>query len=357
MKVTNLELTNFRNYKYLSAEFSDGINYIVGENAKGKTNLVEAIYTLSFGKSFRTNDTLEMINKDSKYSIIKAKTKSETSSKDIDVYLLSEGKKIRVNKKPISKLSDLNGIINVLCFTPKDVNLLKDSPSQRRKFLNQNISKNSKIYLSSLMDYEKVLKQRNDLLKQEKVNFDYLGILTDYLVRLSKPIYEYRQKFVKRINEILKDVYKNISLTDEVLKIKYKPFLDSEEHYEEELQELYKAQTQEDLKKKVTTIGVHKEDFNIYLGDKNLGVYGSQGENRLAIISLKIAPYFLAKSDKEKPVIVLDDVLSELDENHEKNLLNYLKTFNQVFITNTKKSDYYQEKYYICDNDNIVKED
>jgi hypothetical protein len=186
MKVTNLELTNFRNYKYLSAEFSDGINYIVGENAKGKTNLVEAIYTLSFGKSFRTNDTLEMINKDSKYSIIKAKTKSETSSKDIDVYLLSEGKKIRVNKKPISKLSDLNGIINVLCFTPKDVNLLKDSPSQRRKFLNQNISKSSKIYLSSLMDYEKVLKQRNDLLKQEKVNFDYLGILTDYLVRLSK---------------------------------------------------------------------------------------------------------------------------------------------------------------------------
>ena len=357
MKVTSLELTNFRNYKYLYAEFDSGINYIVGENAKGKTNLVEAIYSLGFGKSFRTNDTLELINKDFKYSIIKAKTKSETSSKDIDIYLLLKGKKIRVNQKPLERLSQLNEILNVLCFTPKDVNLLKETPSQRRKFLNQNISKSSRIYLSSLMDYETVLHQRNDALKLEKINFDLLQILTDYLIRLSKPIYEYRQKFVKRINEILKDVYKNISLTDEVLRIKYKPFLDSEDHYEEELKELYNSALEEDVKKKVTTIGVHKEDFEIYLGDRNLGIYGSQGENRLAIIALKIAPYFLAKNDKEKPIIVLDDVLSELDENHEKNLLEYLKTFNQVFITSTKKSDYYQGKYYICDNDTIVKED
>jgi len=357
MKITSLELTNFRNYKYLYAEFDSGINYIVGENAKGKTNLVEAIYLLGFGKSFRTNDTLELINKDFKYSIIKAKTKSETSSKDIDIYLLLKGKKIRVNQKPLEKLSQLNEILNVLCFTPKDVNLLKETPSQRRKFLNQNISKSSRIYLSSLMDYETVLHQRNDALKLEKINFDLLQILTDYLIKLSKTIYEYRQKFVKRINEILKGVYKNISLSDEVLKIKYKPFLDSEDHYEEELKELYTSALEEDVKKKVTTIGVHKEDFEIYLGDRNLGIYGSQGENRLAIIALKIAPYFLAQNDKAKPIIILDDVLSELDENHERNLLEYLKTFNQVFITNTKKSDYYQGKYYICDNDTIVKED
>lgn len=356
MKVIYLELTHFRNYKYLELRFNEGVNYIVGENAKGKTNLVEAIYMLSFGKSFRTNDSLELIKHDYKYSMIKAKTDSETSSKDLAIYLLLNGKKIRVNQKPIAKLSELNQILNVLCFAPKDVNLLKESPAQRRKFLNQNIAKSSQTYLSSLMDYETVLRQRNDLLKNEKINYDILEILTDYLVRLSKPIYEYRQKFIKKINEILKEVYKNVSMSDEILKIKYKPFLDSEDHYEEELKELYKASLKEDVKKKVTNIGIHKEDFEMYVGDKNIGIYGSQGENRLAIISLKLAPYFLAKSDREKPVIVLDDVLSELDENHEKNLLNYLNTFNQVFITNTKKSDYYQGKYYICDNDTVIKE-
>lgn len=356
MKVIYLELTHFRNYKYLELTFNEGVNYIVGDNAKGKTNLIEAIYMLSFGKSFRTSDTIELIKHNYPYSMIKAKTSSETSSKDLAIYLLQNGKKIRVNQKPIAKLSELNQILNVLCFTPKDVNLLKDSPSQRRRFINQNISKTSQTYLSNLMDYETVLKQRNDVLKLEKIDFNILGILTDCLIRLSKPIYEYRQKFVKKINEILKEVYKNVSLTDEVLKIKYIPLLDSEDNYEEELRELYRVSLKEDLKKRVTNIGIHKEDFEMYLDDKNIGIYGSQGENRLAIIALKLAPYFLAKRDREKPVIVLDDVLSELDENHEKNLLTYLNTFNQVFITNTKKSEHYQGKYYICDNDTIVKE-
>lgn len=349
MIVKNLKLTNFRNYQFLNIDFARGVNYIVGDNAKGKTNLIEAIYALSFGKSFKTSNNIELINKDSIMATIKADVVFDDYQKTIEIKISKEGKKILVNSKAINKLSEINDIINVLSFVPKDTNLLKDSPKLRRNFMNATLSKNDKQYLTNLINYEKLLKERNEALRAPILNKDLLNVLTLQMARYAKEIYISRSNLVDALNNVLSTVYNKISLNQESLRIKYLKLIKDSDDYERKFVELFDKSYETDLRRKSTTTGIQREDFQLFLGDRNLALYGSQGENRMAVIALKLAPYFLIKDERKLPVIILDDVLSELDKKREQALLNFLNDLNQVFITNTKTSEYCKGVYYLCD--------
>lgn len=355
MIVKELELHNLRNYEYLKVNFNKGINYIYGENASGKTNILEAIYFLSLTRSFRTNEIEELIKKDASFARILAKIDTQNISKTLEISFNKSGKKILVNSKKVLKISELNSLINVISFIPKNTNLLKDAPKERRKFLNIYLSKFSNNYLKTLSVYEKILKERNDAFKAYKINPTLIDILTNQLISLNKEIYLYRKKFVNEINKYLADVFKEVSLTNEKLKMEYESFLNNQnENIKNFLKNEFENVKEEEFKRKQTLIGIHKDDFKIYIDEKDVSLYGSQGENRISIISLILSLYFLNK--EEKPIIVLDDVISELDEKHEENLLKYLENFNQVFITNTAKSHFFTGNYYHLINKELKEE-
>ena len=355
MIVKELELHNLRNYEYLKVNFNKGINYIYGENASGKTNILEAIYFLSLTRSFRTSEIEELVKKDASFAKILAKIDTQNVSKTLEISFNKSGKKILVNGKKVLKISELNSLINVISFIPKNTNLLKDAPKERRKFLNIYLSKFSNNYLKTLSVYEKILKERNDAFKAYKINPTLIDILTNQLISLNKEIYLYRKKFVNEINKYLADVFKEVSLTNEKLKMEYESFLNSQnENIENFLKNEFENIKEEEFKRKQTLIGIHKDDFKIYIDEKDVSLYGSQGENRISIISLILSLYFLNK--EEKPIIVLDDVISELDEKHEENLLKYLENFNQVFITNTAKSQFFTGNYYHLINKELKEE-
>ena len=359
MLVNKIEIHNFRNYENLECEFGKGINFIVGENAKGKTNLVEAIATLNSARSFRTSEASEMIKEGANELKIHAKITNGPKTKLIDIEINKKGKKVRINNEVCKRISDLNSLLKVYTFTPKDTLLLKGAPKDRRNYLNQIISQNSPTYLRNLIQYEKLLKERNDALKEFKVNKVLIEILKNQLISLSWVIFNERADFIAKLNKILEKLYPEISLTKEVLKVKYLPIYDfaDKEEYINNLKKEFDEVEDEELLKKTTLIGVHKEDFTVYLGQKNIAKYGSQGENRMAVLVLKLAPYFIRDEIDNPGIVILDDVLSELDKNHEENLLNYLEKMNQVFITNTEKSEFYRKNYYIVEENKIHQED
>lgn len=355
MIVQKIKLTNFRCYETIELEFKPGINYIYGDNASGKTSLVEAIYYLSLARSFRTIKDKELINKNNDSAIINASLKYIDSNKEIIISLMNNGKKIFVNKKQINKISELSNLVNAICFVPKDVNLLKESPSQRRLFLNLSIAKVSKKYLELCINYEKILHSRNELLKEEVINFDLFDVLTSQLISISKEIYFFRKKYIDNLNNKINFIYKSITGKDETIKVIYESFISNYENYEVIADKKYKESKEIDLLKKVTNIGVHKEDFKILLNSKDVSKYGSQGENRLSVLSLKLTPYELIEEDDKKPIIILDDVLSELDKTNQENLLKYLTNLNQVFITSTNKITNENINYYFINKTNIEK--
>lgn len=357
MIVQKIKLNNFRCYTKCVAEFSKGINYIYGDNASGKTSLVEAIYYLSLARSFKTNKDKELINKNCDTASINAYLNYKDSFKEIVISLLDGGKKIFINKKQINKISELSNLVNAISFIPKDVNLLKETPSQRRLFLNLSIAKVSKKYLEYCINYEKLLRSRNDLLKQENINSDLLDVLTNQIIQVSKEIYLFRKQYIDELNNKISFVYKSITGKDEKIKIIYESFISTSENYEILARKKYDDSKENDLLRKVTNIGIHKEDFKIFLNSKDVSKYGSQGENRLSVLALKLTPYELIKEDEKKPIIILDDVLSELDKVNQENLLNYLSNLNQVFITSTNKITKDSINYYFVDKTNVRKEE
>ncbi len=358
MIIEKIKLTNFRNYKSLALSFEKGINIFYGSNGSGKTNLAEAIYFLSLTKSFRTSNDLDLINKESnEFAIINSYIEKGRNFKKIDIYVSKNGKKISVDDKNINKISLLSQEVNVIYFLPRDVNLFKESPKVRRNFFNIALSKQYSEYLNLLNDYEKVLKMRNDVLKEEKPNLTLLDVYVDQLISYSIKIYQYRKEYFDKLNIFLPEIYKKISLKKSSIKLVYLPFIDDFKNFKDIAKKKYKEALENDLKMKRTTIGVHLEDFFILLDGKNITLYGSQGENRMAVLSLKLVPYFLINEKENKPIVILDDVLSELDENNKMNLLNFLKAFEQVFITSTNKIFKENITNYLVLNNNVSKEE
>ncbi len=335
MIIKSIKLVNFRNYELNEFNFEKGINFIYGDNAIGKTNLVEAIYYFSLTRSFRTNNDGLLINKNASSFYLKGFFIKQNRNYNIDIVLDKNVKKITINDKSIKKVSELSNVINILSFIPGDVDLLKDAPKRRRDFLNTTILKNEPRYLKLMSDYEYLNKERNSLLKSESLDFNLLNVITFKLANVSYEIYKIRNEFIKKIEESVRLTYKEIFLKDIDVNIEYLTF-NSSSDYIRKFIKIYEDNLDNDLKVGYSTNGIQKDDFILKINGKEIGKFGSQGENRIACLILKLAIYSLSKEDN-KPILILDDILSELDKNNEDLLLNYLSKVEQVFITSTKK--------------------
>ena len=348
MIVKSLLLRNFRNHTYLTYDFSLGLNVITGANAVGKTNIVEAIHYLSLGQSFRTNEISDLIQKGSEQAKIDVVIQEGEIERKITAVLLKSGHVFTINGKPVKKLSELSKYVNVIIFEPKDVLMFRGLPKDRRNFLNVSIGKKSPNYIQYLSTYEKLLKERNEILKASNIDEKLLDINTEMLVKTSHVIVKYRKAYTEDINDILNKITRALTGTCEKFELHYYPYVECNSEFVNNAKNAFKKALENDLAKKVTSIGCHREDFSMSLNGRDIGEFGSQGENRIAALALKLAPYFLIEDKEKRPIVVLDDVMSELDENHKERLITFLKRFEQVFITGTKLeipgSNHYQIK-------------
>ena len=336
MIVTKLTLRNFRNYGWLELEFAPGLNVIVGDNAQGKTNIVEAIHFLSLARSFRSSETDDLITKSRQFATIEARVEQSSTKKEIRAVLTPSGKKITCNGKQVKRISELSSLINVIVFEPKDALMFLDSPLVRRNFLDVNLSKKSPLYLEALMSYEKLLKERNALLKEEQVDLVRLEVVTKQIVDVSETIVKYRAAYVNEINNILSKIVTAIKGEKEEAHLVYNPFVKNDSKFKESALRAYERIKDSDIKRKATQIGIHREDISMMLNGEDIATHGSQGENRIVVIALKLAPYFLIEDKDLRPIVVLDDVMSELDKVHKIRLTTFLRKFEQVFITSTQ---------------------
>jgi len=336
MLIKRIALKNFRNHSSLTFDFSENLNVLTGNNAVGKTNVVEAIYYLSLGKSFRTEKDNELIKRNEEYAQIDAVILEGELSKKIKIIITRDGRMVMINGKKVAKLSELSKCVNVILFQPKDVMLFNGPPKDRRNFLDISISKKYNLYLDSISRYDNILRERNELLKSEKIDRTLLDIQTELLVKISGSIISYRQQYVKDINDILNKITRALTGDSRKFELHYNPYVKYDENFLDNARNAFKRAEDSDFKHKQTSIGTHREDISISLNGRDIATYGSQGENRIAALALKLSPYFLIEDRDKKPIIVLDDVMSELDPHNQERLIKFLRKFNQVFITGTK---------------------
>lgn len=338
MKINHLELKNFRNYQDCSVNFHPYINMIVGKNAQGKTNLLEAIYLLSVSKSFKTNIIKDLILFEKEFARIQGHIESNQKNLDLEIVLSEYGKKAIINHKEIKKSSDYVGYLNVVLFIPEDLMLIKGSPRLRRKLIDMEISKISPIYMYNLNKYYQLLKERNKYLKllheKHQEADEYLDVLSEQMAHLQVQLIKKRIEFVDLLNDISSSMYDYISLHKEILKIEYKSHYKSIDY--ETIMQKYKRNYHRDIQYSQTMEGLHKDDMLMFLNDKDAVVYASQGQQRSIVLSLKIGLLELIKKEiGEYPILLLDDVLSELDDIRKTKLLNLIQNKVQTFLTAT----------------------
>ena len=337
MYITKIKLKNFRNYEEQEIELEKNINVFYGDNAQGKTNIIESIFLCSLGKSFRAKKDIELIqfNKEFATSYIEFKKSDRDGNIKID---LSQKKNIYLNGIRIKRLSDLLGNINVVLFTPDDINILKDGPEKRRRFLDIMIGQLRPNYVHVLNMYNETINQRNNYLKQirdENKSEELLEIWDEKLLEYGEKIYTYRKQFVEKIKTKINNIHKKITDEKEEIKIEYISNCENKDKY----LELLKDRRKLDIIKGFTTKGIHRDDINIYINDKLVGIYGSQGQNRTAVLSLKISELKVIYDEVgEYPILLLDDFMSELDEKRRSKLLENIDN-TQVIITCTDKID------------------
>lgn len=335
MYIKKVKLENFRNYETEEIIFNKNINNIFGDNAQGKTNILEAIFICGLGKSFRTNQDKELININKNYSNVEIEYFKKDREGKIKLEL-NQKKDFFINDIKVKKISDILGKIYVVLFTPQDINILKNDPSKRRRFLNIMISQLRPMYVHILNKYNKTLEQRNNYLKQikyENKSAQMLDIWDEQLVELGTKIFIYRKEFLEKINNKIKNIHLITTQNKENIEIKYKSNIINENKY---LQEL-KNKRNIDIQKGYTSIGIHRDDFEIFINNENISIYGSQGQQRSSIISLKLSEAeTIYEEIEEYPIILLDDFMSELDKKRIKGFIENIKE-NQVIITSTEK--------------------
>ena len=335
MWIKKIKIYNFRNYKNEEINLEKNINIFYGKNAQGKTNIIEAIYLCGLGKSFRTNKDKEMIKLNENNSFVEVEY--EKSDRDGKIKIELENKKnIYLNNIKLKKLSELLGNLNVVIFTPDDINILKGGPENRRRFLNIMISQLRPNYLNVLNLYKKTIEERNNylrLIKEENKSEELLDIWDEKLAEYAEKIVNYRKEFINKISNKIVEIHKNITNNNEEIKIEYLTDCEKKENY----LNLLKQRRKLDVIKGFTTKGIHRDDFVIYINDNQVNVYGSQGQNRTVMLSLKLSELQIIYDEiGEYPILLLDDFMSELDKERRKNFLENIKN-NQVVITCTEK--------------------
>ena len=334
MYIQSLELKNYRNYDRLIIEFSSGTNILYGDNAQGKTNILEAVYLGATTKSHRGSKDKEIIRFGENESHIRIHLMKQDIGHQIDMHLKkSRTKGAAIDRIPIKRSSDLLGFVPVIFFSPEDLSIIKNGPSERRKFLDIELSQLEKMYLHQLSSYNRVMAQRNNLLKQLAYQRELLDTLDSWdlqLVKYGSEVIRYRQKFIEDLNEIIREIHKNLTGKKEKIVLKY----DYSVNYDEFLTVLQRKR-EIDLKYASTGAGPPRDDIEFLVNGIDIRKFGSQGQQRTAALSLKLAQIELVKRQTgETPILLLDDVLSELDSSRKNYLLDSIKDI-QTLITCT----------------------
>lgn len=346
MIIKSLELSNFRNYETLSLTFDRGTNILYGDNAQGKTNILEAIFVSATTKSHKGSKDKDMIRFGHEEGHIRTYLEKERMEYKVDMHLRSsKSKGIAIDGQKIKKASQLLGLLNVVFFSPEDLSIIKNGPSERRHFVDMELCQLDSFYLYNLNHYNKIVNQRNKLLKDLYFNpqlQETLAIWDTQLVSFGSKIIERRKVFVDQLNEMIYDIHKKLSGGKEELRIVYEPDVSLDD-----FEKKCTINREKDIRLKQTTTGPHRDDFCFMVGEIDIRKFGSQGQQRTAALSLKLAEIELVKKiSKDTPVLLLDDVLSELDSNRQNHLLNSIGDI-QTIITCTGLDDFINNRFEI----------
>ena len=346
MIIKSLELADFRNYNSLHIHFSKGTNILYGDNAQGKTNILEAIFMSATTKSHKGSKDKDVVNFNKEEAHIRTYLEKDEAEIRVDMHLRkNKTKGIAIDGQKIKKASELLGLLNVVFFSPEDLSIIKNGPAERRRFVDMELCQLDPFYIYNLNHYNKIVNQRNKLLKDMYFNpslKETLNIWDSQLVSFGSKIIERRKIFITQLNEIIYGIHKKLSGDKEELSIQYEPDVLIED-YE---RSLFSCQ-ERDIKLKQTTVGPHRDDFSFMVGNIDIRRFGSQGQQRTAALSLKLSEIELVrKLTKDNPVLLLDDVLSELDSNRQNYLLSTIGEI-QTIITCTGLDEFVNNRFEI----------
>ena len=354
MYIESIQLKNFRNYEFLEMEFDKGTNILYGDNAQGKTNILEAVYLCGTSKSHKGSKDKEIIRFHEDESHIRMMIRKDEMSYKIDMHLKkNKAKGVAINGLPIKKARELLGVVNLVFFSPEDLNIIKNGPSERRRFMDLELCQLDTIYLTDLANYNHIVNQRNKLLKDMSLNSrlrDTLDVWDMQMVHYGKAIIEKRKAFVEELNEIVHEIHRNLTGGIEQIDVVYEPNTQSEN-----FEEMLFRNRERDFRMKMTSTGPHRDDLCVMINGIDIRKYGSQGQQRTAALSLKLSEIYLVKRRiKDTPVLLLDDVLSELDSSRQTYLLDSIHDI-QTMITCTGLDDFISHQFQINKVFHVIK--
>ena len=367
MILKELELKNFRNYDDLKLSFSNNVNIFYGNNAEGKTNILESIYFLAITKSHRTNIDKSLLKNDKLFSKIKGIVESNNNVNKFEILINSKGKSVKINNQTIKKISNYISKFNVIMFYPNDMELIKGNPSIRRKYLNIEIGQVNNKDLSLLNEYNILIKNRNEYIKNKlfkEIDLNYISTIDEQISKKGAQIIIIRNQYINKININTKNIYNNIFGNGE-LTIKYKTNIEIDNYELENIEKIFYNKLKNNIKRDnflgMTYYGPHRDDLTFYIDDIEVKEQSSQGQQRIIVICMKLGEIEIIKENtKEYPILLLDDIFSELDENKKNNILKYLKKEIQTFITTTDINKISSNllkngNIYLIKNQNIIK--
>lgn len=347
MRLNQLTLQNFRNYSELQLEFSPGLNLFLGPNAQGKTNLLEAINVLAMTKSHRTSQERSLIQWGKDFARVTGEVQKENQKYQLEVLLTKKGRKVKVNHLEQRRLSDYIGHLNVILFSPEDLSLIKGGPANRRRFLDMEIGQTDVRYLYESVQYQKILRQRNHFLKQaqagKKADLLFLDVLSEQLAVAGAVMVVRRLAFLQQLGTLAEQIHTKVTGQKEELAFAYQSSLGEaltgadQEAIKGMLLTQLKEKTSAELIRGTTLAGPHRDDFLFLINGQNVQTYGSQGQQRTAILSIKLAEIeWIKEQVGEYPILLLDDVMSELDHARQFQLLETIEGKVQTFLTTTE---------------------
>ena len=351
MRIEHLRLTNFRSYSSQELDFDDNVNIIIGKNGEGKTNILESIYVLSLTKTNRYGVEDNLIKFGEELAKIEGIIRIDNLIKKQEIKISKNKKQTFINNKEIRRIRDYISNFCVISFTPDDLEIVKGSPNTRRNMINIDISQLQNSYISYLNEFNQIIKIRNEYLKKMNLNGNsdirFLDVVNESMIEKGIKIYEYRYNFFKRLNQLLPKIYKKLSNLDN-LQIKYETNIDLDEFDIEKVKKSYENKLKKNFKVElmqgVTLIGPHRDDFSFNLDGIDMKNFSSQGQQRLAVIALKIAEIYLFKEEKDDyPVLLLDDIFSEIDSKKRNRIVSFLLKDIQSIITTTDINDIDEE--------------
>ena len=353
MFIKRLQMLNYRNYNVLDISLGPHVNVFMGDNAQGKTNILEGIYYCAFARSHRTSKDRELINWNSENALLSVSVGKQRLDKRIDISILKDGKKaIQINKIKIKKIGELFGNFNVVMFSPEDLKIIKDSPGVRRKFIDMELCQLNSKYYYNLVQYNKILNERNSILRNKNINKDILDIYDTQLVEFGYNIIIDRLEYIKKLNKYSEKIHADITSRKEKIEFKYISTIKNLENIKDSFYSMLEKNRIKDCEKGITSIGPHRDDFLVLINNIDTKRYGSQGQQRTAVLTIKFASLkIINELTGEYPVLLLDDVLSELDFSRKRYILSTIGDI-QTIITCTGIEDLYE---YLDDESRVFK--